>query len=109
MSLFGLNLAQVKKSLAQVGLSLSQVNDYRRLLPNPTFNRSKAKISLLSCLAFRKYLNLYVFIGVKPRLGKVIPRTGRVILAKVTYGDFFKILLSTGAKPRSVYPHVWHS
>ena len=76
---FGLNLTQVGLNLTQVVVLLVQASYFRRLLPNPTFNRSKAKINLPSFLAFRKYLNLYVLFGVKPHKKRFIPRSGRVI------------------------------
>jgi hypothetical protein len=86
MSFLGLNLDR-SFFLAQFGFSLAQVNYFRRLIPNPNNNRSKAKISLPSCLALRKYLDLYVLFGVKPHtgqdincLGWVIPRTSNLLL-----------------------------
>ncbi len=92
MSFLMINLAQVGLSIAQVGCSFAQVAYLRRLLSNPTFNRSKAKISLPSYLAFRKYLNLYVVFGAKTRTGRVITPTGRVLpRISLTFGDFFQI------------------
>ncbi len=83
MTFLGLNLARLGLSLAQFGLSLAQVTYLRRLLPNHSFNRSKAKYSLFSCLAFRKFLNHYDRFLVKgsviPLTCRVIPRTGQVI------------------------------
>ncbi len=51
-------------------------------------------ISLQSCLAFRKYLNLNVLFGVKNRTGRVIPRTGLVIfltghLLSMTFSKYY--------------------
>jgi hypothetical protein len=65
LCLFFLNLALVGLSLAQVSLFFAQVTYFRRRFRKPFSNRSKAKISLPSCLAFRKYLYLYVLLGVK--------------------------------------------